>query len=303
MAPSFSTIVPKYVDGSGTASAVEQWHDHRDQSKAIKFGYRRLDSIWMPASGQLNLLAGRPGSFKTTLAWNLAIELASQGKKILWVNLEPSCAQMFEMFAAKRARIPRMMLGPHGSQLSLSQQGDMNSAVEDFKRLPIIFHFKDSDVHAVIERARKVKYDAVFIDYIQLLTVKGRMSAPERIEMVCYALRDFAHSGGPFIMALVQMNRSIERDDESERLPKLSDLAGSAALEATGDAVSFLFDVKRRGDMAHVSLYVVKNRIGPPDEFVTMNANGPLCDIHEMESGAPAPVHSSAADKERERYP
>jgi replicative DNA helicase len=301
MAPSFSTIAPKYVDGSGTQAAVDQWHDHRDQSKAIRFGYRKLDSIWMPASGQLNLLAGRPGSFKTTLAWNLATSLAQQGKKILWVNLEPSCAQMFEMFAARRARIPRGMLGPHGSQLSLSQQGDMNSAVEDFKRLPIIFHFQNADVHSVIERARKVKYDAVFIDYIQLLTVKGRMSAPERIEMVCYALRDFAHSGGPFIMALVQMNRSIERDDESERLPKLSDLAGSAALEATGDAVSFLFDVKRRGEMAHVSLYVVKNRIGPPDEFVTLNANGPLCDIHEMDTES-VPVDRNQS-KERERYP
>ena len=195
------------------------------------------------------------------------------------------------------------MLGPHGSPLSLSQQGDMSSAVEDFKRLPIIFHFQNPDVHAVIERARRVKYDAVFIDYIQLLTVKGRMSAPERIETVCYALRDYAHSGGPFIMALVQMNRSIERDDESERLPKLSDLAGSAALEASADAVSFLFDVKRRGDMANVSLYVGKNRIGPPDVFVSLNANGPLCDVHEIEDYSPDSEHERPTSKDRERYP
>ena len=301
--PSLPITQERFVDGSGTATAVEQWHHHRDRSKALSTGLSKLDSIWMPASGQLNLLAGRPGSFKTTLSWIIGCNLASQGKKVLWVNLEPSMAQMVEAYSSRKARIPRRMLGPHGSHLSLEQESSLRQAMTDFSRLPIIFHFQDSDVHSVLNRAKRVKFDAIFIDYLQLLTVKGRMSAPERIEAVCYALRDYAHSSSTFICALVQMNRSIERDDESERLPKLSDLAGSAALEASADLVSFMFDIKRRGDMANISLYVGKNRVGPPDVFVSLNANGPLCDVHEIEEYAPASEHERPTGKDRERYP
>jgi hypothetical protein len=61
--------------------------------------------------------------------------------------------------------------------------------------------------------------------------------------------------------------------------------------------------VKRRGDMANVSLYVGKNRIGPPDVFVSLNANGPLCDVHEIEDYSPDSEHERPTSKDRERYP
>jgi replicative DNA helicase len=304
MAPSSNIIPLRFVDGSGTTAACQQWEQRRDQSKALATGYKRLDSIWAPASGHLVYLAGRPGSYKTTLAWQIGCNLASQGKRVLWINAEPSMAQMMEMYAARMARIPRRALGPHGGQLTLEQQGNLTSAMEAFKKLPIIFHFSEIDIVDVLARARKIKYDAIFIDYVQLIGAKGARTPPERIEAVAKALAHHAQTEGVFVMALSQMNRAIERDSTDDtRAPMLSDLAGSAALEATADVVAFMFDVKRRGAMSNVTVFTAKNRQGEADVFVQMNANNAMCDVHEMEEYAAASEHERPTGKDRERYP
>ena len=261
-----------------------------------------MDSIWSPASGQFSLLAGRPGSYKTATSWTIGCNLALQGKRILWANLEPSMAQMLEAFIARKARIPRKMLGPHGQALDVEQLARLTVAMEEFKRLPMIFHFLDNDVHSLIARARKVKYDCLFVDYLQLLNAKGTRTPPERIEAVSHALRDYAHNDNVMVVALVQMNRAMEREGEDERLPRLSDLAGSAALEADADIVTFLFDVKRRGDWSNLTAYVGKNRYGPADVFVPLMANGAMCDVHEVEESVPVD-RNEHENMERERYP
>lgn len=288
---------------SNTEAAVKQWEERRNRSKALYTGFKRVDSIWMPASGQFNLLAGRPGAFKTTLAWQIGCNLSAVGKKVLWVNLEPSMAQMAEQYVARSARIPRWVLGAHGQPLNLSQIEALNLAMVKFKKLPIVFHSSNNDVTSVVERTKRVGFDVVVVDYLQLMTYPGARTPPERIEAVSHALRDLAHNHNVFVLALVQMNRAIERDGEESRIPKLSDLAGSAALEADADIVSFMFDIKRRGDHCAVTMYVGKNRYGPADQFISMNGNGAMCEVSEItdmigtpRTPAPKPVDDDDDD-------
>ena len=120
-------------------------------------------------------------------------------------------------------------------------------------------------------KARKYKLEAdiqiIFIDYLQLMAGSGRAkdSRQQEISDISRALKSLARELNIPIVALSQLNRSVETRDDHR--PMLSDLRESGAIEQDADVVMFIY----RDDYYHkdteeknvAEVIIAKQRNGP----------------------------------------
>jgi replicative DNA helicase len=110
----------------------------------------------------------------------------------------------------------------------------------------------------------------IIVDYLQLVGVNKRRNGPraEEVGEISRGLKKMALELDLPVIALAQLNRSIE--NESNRMPRLSDLRESGSIEADSDVVAFIYC----GNQAAVKegrllsqIFVGKNRSGPQGKF------------------------------------
>jgi replicative DNA helicase len=122
----------------------------------------------------------------------------------------------------------------------------------------------DISIKASMVRGLKV----LIVDYIQLTEAgSDRDTRNRQIEIVTRHLKRMAKEMGIAVIALSQLNRSIEQRANAQ--PVLSDLRESGAIEQDMDVVMFLWEVKQadvHGDSI-IGCSVAKNRHGRRGRF------------------------------------
>ena len=111
-------------------------------------------------------------------------------------------------------------------------------------------------------RRRGPRIKLVVVDYLQLVhatPVAERSSRERAISEVAQDLKEIAKEFAVAVVAPSQMNRAIE---QSDRLPRLSDLRESGNIEQAADTVIFIHEPKGSREVQFV---VEKNRNGPND--------------------------------------
>lgn len=223
-------------------------HFFKGVSNALPTGFPELDSRLMGgglvASG-LYILAAATSMGKTTLALDVAANIAKTKKAVCIVTREMSREQLFDRLAAVEADVDRWMLRPGIYQRQYDQ---VRRSVITLAEDPIILDDVSSSVSEIRTRMKErerrgTKIDLVVIDYLQLLTHEGRknQSRAEEVGLISRALKGLAMEFQIPVLALSQLNRSTARDD---REPELHDLRESGQIEQDADAVFFLFGEK-----------------------------------------------------------
>lgn len=235
--------------------------------------------------GELIVLAARPGMGKTTFAMNIASNVAIRGKKnVLVYSLEMSrlelllrlvCAEsQFNHGDLKRGNIPA------------GKDRDILTAIETIFSSSL--HIDDTgtlDIWDCIIRSRKLSLELehrgeslglIIVDYLQLLsdTEARKLGRQQEVASISRALKQLSKTVGCPVVALSQMNRSVEQRRGDSR-PQLSDLRESGAIEQDADIVMFihreLFSedespeaLENRGT---AEIIIAKHRNGPVDSF------------------------------------
>ena len=235
--------------------------------------------------GELIIMAARPGMGKTTLAMNIASNVAVRGKKnVLVFSLEMSrlelmlrlvCAEsQFSHSDLKRGNIPG------------GKEKDILFAIEQICSSPL--HIDDSgtlDIWDCIIRARKLKLELehrgeslglVIVDYLQLLSdpESRKMGRQQEVASISRSLKQLSKTVNAPVLALSQMNRSVEQRRGDAR-PQLSDLRESGAIEQDADIVMFIHRDMFSDDESPEALenrgtaeiIIAKHRNGPVDSF------------------------------------
>src|SRR3569833_2468678 len=227
----------------------------------ISTGLRDLDAkMGGLQHSDLIILAGRPGMGKTSLATNIAYNVAQAYKG----ELQPvgtmkavnggvvgffSCEMSGEQLAT------RIIAERSGISSSSIRRGGITEA--DFEKLrdcsielqTLPFYVDETggiSISQVMARARRLKrqkgLDLLVIDYIQLLSGSGKRGNDSRVQEVTEittSLKALAKELAVPIIALSQLSRQVENRDDKR--PQLSDLRESGSIEQDADVVMFVY--------------------------------------------------------------
>jgi replicative DNA helicase len=236
----------KLVDTGTIAAELWRYIQSRFNQKeglgGIPTGLTDLDRFtdgWM--SGDLIVLAGRPGTGKSALAMQFAHAAAGKGIPVGFFSLEMGRTQIgirsvSALSAIELRKLRKVVLLP-------DEFKKVPEALDEFKRLPIWFSFLSRDTKTIAQDIMQMVEihgcKMVILDYLQLAKSDGLRERREReVAEISWTLKTAAQTHNIPIIALAQLNRESEKQD---RRPILSDLRDSGAIEQDADVVMFLY--------------------------------------------------------------
>ncbi|WP_406858228.1 replicative DNA helicase [Alsobacter sp. KACC 23698] len=207
----------------------------------------------------LIILAGRPGMGKTSLATNIAFNVAKDyrgerqpdghmkridGGIVGFFSLEMSADQLATRLIAEESGVASYKI--RRGEISEQDFARVANAAREMERCP--FYIDDTggiSIAQLTARARRLKrqkgLDLLVVDYLQLLSAsakKGENRVQELTEITT-GLKALAKELVVPIIALSQLSRQVENRDDKR--PQLSDLRESGSIEQDADVVIFVY--------------------------------------------------------------
>ncbi len=204
----------------------------------------------------LIIIAGRPGMGKTSLATNIAFNVASAcdqakqhdgtaGGGVAFFSLEMSSEQLATRVLSEQAEVSSSSI--RRGEIEETDFNRLLHARETMRRLPLFIDQTGAlAIAQLAARARRLKRQRglrlVIVDYIQLMQGKPQRGAQNRVQEVTEittGLKALAKELNVPIVALSQLSRGVENRDEKR--PQLSDLRESGSIEQDADVVLFVY--------------------------------------------------------------
>lgn len=212
----------------------------------ISTGFTELDNLY---SGRQNsdlvIRAARPGMGKTAMTLCEALHMAlNEDKKVLFFSLEMSGTQLFQRLVSVHTGIDLRKI--KRGELTREDWNAYYAKVDELKTDNIRIVDDLFTLNLIRTKSRKVKMqyglDAIFIDYLQLINhkvEKGR-SKENEISEISRALKMLAKALDVPVICLSQLSRAVESRGGT-KIPMLSDLRDSGAIEQDADVVEFIY--------------------------------------------------------------
>jgi len=209
----------------------------------------------------LIILAGRPSMGKTSLATNIAFDIAKKYKQEKDANgvdktVEGGVVGFFSLEMSSEQLATRLLAEQSGIPSHKIRRGDMNAqefehlrdAADEVNRIPLYIDDTGGlSIGALAARARRLKrmvgLDLIVVDYLQLLTgglaMKRSDGRVQEVSMITQGLKALAKELDIPVLALAQLSRQVEQRDDKR--PQLADLRESGSIEQDADVVMFVF--------------------------------------------------------------
>ncbi|MBB6260235.1 replicative DNA helicase [Paenochrobactrum gallinarii] len=223
----------------------------------------------------LIILAGRPGMGKTSLATNIAFNIANayegeqqadgsikalNGGVVGFFSLEMSAEQLATRIISEQTEVSSSKI--RRGDITETDFEKLVACSQVMQKIPLyIDQTGGISIAQLAARARRLKrqrgLDVLVIDYVQLMTGSSKASAQNRVQEITEITTGLKALGKELnvpIIALSQLSRQVESRDDKR--PQLSDLRESGSIEQDADVVLFVFREE----------YYVKN-LEPRDEF------------------------------------
>ena len=225
----------------------------------VPTGLRDLDDkLGGLHQSDLIIIAGRPSMGKTSLATNVAFNIAKAYQKgqladgtegtlnggvVGFFSLEMSAEQLAARILSEASEVPSEQI----------RRGDMTETefrrfVEAAKTLESCPLFIDDTpalpISQLAARARRLKrthgLDVLIIDYLQLVRpASAKDSRVNEVSEITQGLKAIAKELDIPVIALSQLSRQVENRDDKR--PQLADLRESGSIEQDADVVMFVF--------------------------------------------------------------
>jgi replicative DNA helicase len=235
-----------------TLDRIEDLRTKNEDITGVPSGFQSLDRVtfgWQQTD--LIILAARPSVGKTAFALNLARNAAMHPTKptpVAFFSLEMSAAQLAQRILSAESeimleKIARGKLEDHELQ-QLYKKG-----IERLTKAPLFID--DSAALNIFEfraKARRLvtKHNVglIIIDYLQLMSGSSdnrNTNREQEISHISRNLKSLAKELNVPIVALSQLSREVEKRKDGNKMPQLSDLRESGAIEQDADMVMFLY--------------------------------------------------------------
>ena len=251
----FSDAVNLAIDMAGAA------YQRDGYLSGVSTGLRDLDRrMGGLQASDLIILAGRPGMGKTSLATNIAFNIAQayepvqqadgsfsakNGGVVGFFSLEMSSEQLATRIISEQTEIPSSKI--RRGEISEGEFERLVACSQMMQKIPLFIDQTGGiSIAQLTARARRLKrqrgLDVIVVDYVQLMQGSSAKSSQNRVQEITEittGLKALAKELNVPIIALSQLSRQVESRDDKR--PQLSDLRESGSIEQDADVVLFVF--------------------------------------------------------------
>ena len=242
------TKIKEFMDSKTAIDKAIKKIEDRASGKivsGIAVGLPSLDRITGGMqNGDLIIIAARPSMGKTAFALNIA-SYASQKKNVALFSLEMPFEQIYNRIISFTAFVDQSKLREsqyltkdewNKIHASKSQIEKMNLFIDDTAGIKLSeLVWKAKNLH------KNGKLDMIVIDYLQLIIVSQslRDNRQNEVSLIARTLKKLARDLNVPVIALSQLSRRVEQREN--KMPIMSDLRESGAIEQDADIVTFLY--------------------------------------------------------------
>ena len=225
---------------------IEYRYNHKDELLGVATGFYDLDNVTLGLRpSDMIILAARPSMGKTAFALNIAQHVATRVKKSVAVfSLEMPKSQLMIRMLATEAEVDAKKITSGNLQ---SQDWDrLSQAMETLQDASLwIIDTPALSVMDIRAQCRRLMMEVkdlslIVIDYLQLMQgdSKFQNDRNQEVSAISRGLKALARELNVPIIVLSQLSRASEQ--RSEKVPMLSDLRDSGAIEQDADIVMFI---------------------------------------------------------------
>ncbi|MCE5185054.1 MAG: replicative DNA helicase [Planctomycetaceae bacterium] len=231
----------------------------------LSTGFQSLDSYFYGmGAGDMITIAGRPASGKSCLLNNIAVNIASREIPVAIFSLEMPRDQLQQRMLCSLARVD--LKAALQNNLNEKQEQAIEFARQWLKRHPIYIddtpRLTPTDLRfKTMQLVARYGVQAIFIDYLQLMTSERGSSLNERATDISQAIKQVGLEFRIPVVCAAQLNRMPEGRDGGQ--PRVSDLRDSGSIEQDSDIVVLIHRKDMYGGAnGHTDVIVGKNRRG-----------------------------------------
>lgn len=210
--------------------------------KGLSTGYPSLDKVvYGLERGDLVIAGGRASMGKTAFAINIARNVAKDGKKVLYISIEMSHAQLLRRLQAIETELDINDL--RDAEVYKQFHEAIKESEKEISGWNLIIDDETSKLgefsSRIMKENLKGECDLVIVDYLQIIQhhVKARNRENEVSDISKELKRIAKHANVP-VIALSQLSRASEQN-EGKR-PTLANLRESGSIENDADTVILL---------------------------------------------------------------
>lgn len=240
----------------------------------------KLDGGWLANGRSLYIFAGETNIGKSIFLGNVATNIAKEGKNVILITLE-----MSELIYARRLTSSITSIPMNSLK---HETGNIKGGVEKFfnkhEGRVIIKEFPPStltpiQLGAFLKKLQTqgVKFDAIVLDYINLLHSSIGNNSYERIKHVTEQVRALSYMFSVPVISATQLNRTGYNVSN----PGVETVGESIGMAATADAMMSIWQEEEDRELNIIRMGMMKNRFGPNTGFTQLMINYPTLTITE----------------------
>ena len=235
-----------------TIQRIEDLRHKNEDVSGVPSGFSSLDRVTYGFQNtDLIILAARPSVGKTAFALNLARNAALHPTKptpVAFFSLEMSAGQLVQRILSAESEIWLEKIS-RGKMEEHEMKQLYARGIQKLSQAPLFIDDTPAlNIFELRSKARRLKNASnigmIIIDYLQLMSGTGENrngNREQEISNISRSLKGLAKELQIPIVALSQLSREVEKRKEGNKMPQLSDLRESGAIEQDADMVMFLY--------------------------------------------------------------
>lgn len=223
----------------------------------------KISGGFIESGRALYVFTGETNIGKSIFLGNVATNIANQGKTVLLISLEMPELVYAQRLSSSITKIPLSKLKSESSTLrqQLNEHAEANPKakilIKEFPPSTITLPYLKAYIKKMCSSG--LKFDAIVVDYVNLLHSTTGNNSYERVKHATEQLRALSYHFNCPIITATQLNRSGFSISD----PGMNTISESMGLAMTADVIVSIWQEDTDRELGVIRMGMMKNRFGP----------------------------------------
>jgi len=244
--------------------------------------------------GDMIIIGGYASAGKTALALRFAWHMATS-RRVGFYSLETKATKLADRSIATLAGVD--MGAIKRSALTEEHWQQVSDSAERIAKCSLdMIPAGGMTVQDIRADALAHRYEVIYLDYLQLITVPHSYNRTEIVTSISLGLHQLAQANNITVIALSQLRRAETTKSGDEVAPAMSSLRESGQLEQDADTIMLLYKENQDDPQSRRTLKIAKNKEGTIGK-ITLDFDGSTQTFAEVVSTQSVAAEMSAVGR------